>query len=312
MIFSKLENNYELQANLFSIMIHFGLFIFMLLTIQWQMKDVYYSDIELWDAMPMQIKPQPKAIKEKPIELKKEILKPAPPPKVISKNEESEIQLKKKKEAQKKEQIKKIQEQALKQEKLIELQKKLFDQEKVEKLQDRMLEQEKLEELQKKLFDQEKVEKLQDRMLEQEKLEELQKKLLDQEKVEQLKKSVLDQDSKKDSRIAIEGDRDVISGSNTGELDKFKAMIQQKIHQNVNKQLCGLDPVELEFEIQLMPTGHLLRPPKMLTSSKIESCDQALERAIFQSQPLPVPKDAKLFSRLKNLKLNFQPNAYGE
>ncbi|MDA1339634.1 MAG: cell envelope integrity protein TolA [Proteobacteria bacterium] len=286
MIFSKLENNYELQANLFSIMIHFGLFIFMLLTIQWQMKDVYYSDIELWDAMPMQIKPQPKAIKEKPIELKKEILKPAPPPKVISKNEESEIQLKKKKEAQKKEQIKKIQEQALKQEKLIELQKKLFDQEKVEKLQDRMLEQEKLEELQKKL--------------------------LDQEKVEQLKKSVLDQDSKKDSRIAIEGDRDVISGSNTGELDKFKAMIQQKIHQNVNKQLCGLDPVELEFEIQLMPTGHLLRPPKMLTSSKIESCDQALERAIFQSQPLPVPKDAKLFSRLKNLKLNFQPNAYGE
>ena len=286
MIFSKLENNYELQANLFSIVIHFGLFIFMLLTIQWQMKDVYYSDIELWDAMPMQIKPQPKAIKEKPIELKKEILKPAPPPKVISKNEESEIQLKKKKEAQKKEQIKKIQEQALKQEKLIELQKKLLDQEKVEKLQDRMLEQEKLEELQKKL--------------------------LDQEKVEQLKKSVLDQDSKKDSRIAIEGDRDVISGSNTGELDKFKAMIQQKIHQNVNKQLCGLDPVELELEIQLMPTGHLLRPPKMLTSSKIESCDQALERAIFQSQPLPVPKDAKLFSRLKNLKLNFQPNAYGE
>jgi len=286
MIFSKLENNYELQANLFSIVIHFGLFIFMLLSIQWQMKDVYYSDIELWDAMPMQIKPQPKAIKEKPIELKKEILKPAPPPKVISKNEESEIQLKKKKEAQKKEQIKKIQEQALKQEKLIELQKKLLDQEKVEKLQDRMLEQEKLEELQKKL--------------------------LDQEKVEQLKKSVLDQDSKKDSRIAIEGDRDVISGSNTGELDKFKAMIQQKIHQNVNKQLCGLDPVELEFEIQLMPTGHLLRPPKMLTSSKIESCDQALERAIFQSQPLPVPKDAKLFSRLKNLKLNFQPNAYGE
>jgi colicin import membrane protein len=161
-------------------------------------------------------------------------------------------------------------------------------------------------------LDQEKVEKLQDRMLEQEKLEELQKKLLDQEKVEQLKKSVLDQDSKKDSRIAIEGDRDVISGSNTGELDKFKAMIQQKIHQNVNKQLCGLDPVELEFEIQLMPTGHLLRPQKMLTSSKIESCDQALERAIFQSQPLPVPKDAKLFSRLKNLKLNFQPNAYGE
>ena len=89
-------------------------------------------------------------------------------------------------------------------------------------------------------------------------------------------------------------------------------MIQQKIYQNVNKQLCGLDLVELEFEIQLMPTGELLGEPKLMQSSKIESCDQALERAILQSQPLPVPKDAKLFSKLKNLKLKFSPNAFTE
>ena len=89
-------------------------------------------------------------------------------------------------------------------------------------------------------------------------------------------------------------------------------MIQQKIYQNVNKQLCGLDPVELVFEIQLMPTGELLGEPKILKSSKIESCDEALGRAILQSQPLPVPKDAHLFSKLKKLKLMFQPNAYAE
>ena len=89
-------------------------------------------------------------------------------------------------------------------------------------------------------------------------------------------------------------------------------MIQQKIYQNVNKQLCGLDPVELVFEIQLMPTGELLGEPKILKSSKIESCDEALGRAILQSQPLPVPKDVHLFSKLKKLKLMFQPNAYAE
>jgi colicin import membrane protein len=110
----------------------------------------------------------------------------------------------------------------------------------------------------------------------------------------------------------VEADQELFAGSNTGELNKFKAMIQQKIYQNVNKQLCGLDLVELEFEIQLMPTGELLGEPKLTQSSKIESCDQALERAILQSQPLPVPKDAKLFSKLKNLKLKFSPNAYTE
>ena len=130
--------------------------------------------------------------------------------------------------------------------------------------------------------------------------------------LDKLKESILDQEFKKEARIAVEGDQEVYAGSNTGELNKFKAMIQQKIYQNVNKQLCGLDLVELEFEIQLMPTGELLGEPKLIQSSKIESCDEALERAILQSQPLPVPKDPKLFARLKKLKLMFQPNAYTE
>ena len=277
MILSKLEDNYELQANLFSFVIHFGLFIFMLVTIQWQMKDVYYSEIELWDTMPMQIKPQP-IFKEEPVESKQPTPKTIEPQEIVKSNDEADIQLKKKKEAEKKETEKKAQ---------------------IKLLKEQALKQEKIEQIQKKL-------------LEQEKIEQIQKKLLEQEKIDQLKQSVLDQEVSEKARVAIEGDRDIISGSNTGELDKFKAMIQQKIYQNVNKQLCGLDPVELVFEIQLMPTGELLGEPKILKSSKIESCDEALGRAILQSQPLPVPKDAHLFSKLKKLKLMFQPNAYAE
>ena len=277
MILSKLEDNYELQANLFSFVIHFGLFIFMLVTIQWQMKDVYYSEIELWDTMPMQIKPQP-IFKEEPVESKQPTPKTIEPQEIVKSNDEADIQLKKKKEAEKKETEKKAQ---------------------IKLLKEQALKQEKIEQIQKKL-------------LEQEKIEQIQKKLLEQEKIDQLKQSVLDQEVSEKARVAIEVDRDIISGSNTGELDKFKAMIQQKIYQNVNKQLCGLDPVELVLEIQLMPTGELLGEPKILKSSKIESCDEALGRAILQSQPLPVPKDAHLFSKLKKLKLMFQPNAYAE
>jgi len=272
-IILKLQDNYELQANLFSFVIHFGLFIFMLVSIQWQMKDVYYSEVELWDAMPMQVKSQPVTNKKKSADIKKLTPKAIEKQKQLKINEDAEIKLKKKRKAEKKAKIKKIQKQALKQEKIEQLQKKL---------------------------------------LEQEKIEQLQKKLLEQEKIDTLKESILDQDVKKNARIAVEADQELFAGSNTGELNKFKAMIQQKIYQNVNKQLCGLDLVELEFEIQLMPTGELLGDPKLMQSSKIESCDQALERAILQSQPLPVPKDAKLFSKLKNLKLKFSPNAYTE
>jgi colicin import membrane protein len=117
-----------------------------------------------------------------------------------------------------------------------------------------------------------------------------------------------DKDLAKDTRIAIEGQEDLVAGSNSGELEKYKALIQQKIYQNVNKQLCGLDPVELTFEITLMPTGDLIGDAKMIKSSKIESCDLAVERAILQAQPLPLPKDNRLFSQLKKLKLKFQPN----
>ena len=272
-IISKLENNYDLQANLFSFVIHFALFIFMLVSVQWQIKDVYYSEIELWDAMPMQVKSQPVANKKKPAATKNLTPKNAERQKQLKINEDAEIKLKKKRKAEKRAKIKKIQKQALKQEKLEQFQKKI---------------------------------------LEQQRLEDIQKKLLEQEKLDKLKESILDQEFKKEARIAVEGEQEVFAGSNTGELNKFKAMIQQKIYQNVNKQLCGLDLVELEFEIQLMPTGELLGEPKLIQSSKIESCDEALERAILQSQPLPVPKDPKLFSRLKKLKLMFQPNAYAE
>ena len=272
-IISKLENNYDLQANLFSFVIHFALFIFMLVSVQWQIKDVYYSEIELWDAMPMQVKSQPVANKKKPAATKNLTPKNAERQKQLKINEDAEIKLKKKRKAEKRAKIKKIQKQALKQEKLEQFQKKI---------------------------------------LEQQRLEDIQKKLLEQEKLDKLKESILDQEFKKEARIAVEGEQEVFAGSNTGELSKFKAMIQQKIYQNVNKQLCGLDLVELEFEIQLMPTGELLGEPKLIQSSKIESCDEALERAILQSQPLPVPKDPKLFSRLKKLKLMFQPNAYAE
>jgi colicin import membrane protein len=281
---SWLENNDNLQANLFTLVIHLALFIFMIFSVNWNVKAPYYAEIELWDAVPTQTKPKPQIKKTNP-----KIKKTAPSEdfKKAQQKKDADIQLKKKKAAE----LKKKKAAELKKKKAAELKKK-----------------KEINRLQKQLLEEEKLEKIQKQLLEEEKLEKIQKDILAQEKLERLQEDLRDKDLAKDTRIAIEGQEDLVAGSNSGELEKYKALIQQKIYQNVNKQLCGLDPVELTFEITLMPTGDLIGDAKMIKSSKIESCDLAVERAILQAQPLPLPKDNRLFSQLKKLKLKFQPN----
>ena len=277
-VWSILENDYNLQANLFSFLIHFLLFIFMIFSIQWQTKIPNYAEVELWDAVPTQMKN--KQIKKEPKKIKKaKIIPSKTDSQELKIKEEAEIKLKKKRAAEKKALAKK---------------KKMRE----------------IKKLQAKLLKQEEIEKLQDKVLEQEKLDQIKEKLFEQEQVERLQEALRDEELLKKPRLAIEADKDLLAGVNSGELDRFKALIQQKIQQNVNNQLCGLDRIELEFQISLMPTGDLLGEPKMIQSSNIASCDAAVERAILQSQPLPIPKDNKLFKRLKDLKLKFHPNGH--
>ena len=277
-VWSILENDYNLQANLFSFLIHFLLFIFMIFSIQWQTKIPNYAEVELWDAVPTQMKN--KQIKKEPKKIKKaKIIPSVTDSQQLKIKEEAEIKLKKKRAAEKKALAKK---------------KKMRE----------------IKKLQAKLLKQEEIEKLQDKVLEQEKLDQIKEKLFEQEQVERLQEALRDEELLKKPRLAIEADKDLLAGVNSGELDRFKALIQQKIQQNVNNQLCGLDRIELEFQISLMPTGDLLGEPKMIQSSNIASCDAAVERAILQSQPLPIPKDNKLFKRLKDLKLKFHPNGH--
>ena len=283
---SWLENNDNLQANLFTLVIHLALFIFMIFSVNWQPKTPYYAEVELWDAIPTQIKPKPLIKKTTP---RVEKPQPSESKKIAEAKRDADIQLKKKKAAE------------LKKKKAAELKK-------LDQLKKRALEEEKLDQLKKKALEEEKLTELQKRLLEDERVEEVQKKLLEQDDLERIQEELRNKDLAKETRIAIEGTEDLVAGSNSGELEKYKALIQQKIYQNVNKQLCGLDPVELTFEIVLMPTGDLIGNAKMIKSSKIESCDQAVERAILQAQPLPMPQDNRLFSQLKKLKLKFQPN----
>jgi len=257
MKFLKLENNDELQANLFSFAIHLALFLVMIFSVGWQTKTPYYGEVELWDSVPVQ---------------KKINKTQATPKKKIKQKQNTKTQKSAEAKAKK-----------LKKQKAIK-------------------------ELKKKVLKQEKIDKLKKEMLEKEKVERLQQQIIEQQKIEKMQAELRENELKQQKKPALEGENEVKGGVNTGELNKYKLLIQQKIQQNVNQQLCGLDYITLEFRISLMPTGELLGQPKMTKSSKIKSCDDAVERAIIQSQPLPLPKDSGLFSKLKNLELKFHPN----
>lgn len=97
---------------------------------------------------------------------------------------------------------------------------------------------------------------------------------------------------------------------NASEVDKYKGLISNKIKQHVNKQSCGADKaIKVSFMIALMPTGEVMGHPKLLKGSGISACDDAVERAILEAQPLPVPTSADLFSQFRELNLVFSPNA---
>ena len=284
MKFIKLENNDELQANLFSFAIHLALFLVMIFSVGWQTKTPYYGEVELWDSVPVQKKiNKTQATPKKKIKQKQntKAQKSAEAKAKAKAQKEADIKLKKKKAAEKK-----------------------AAEAKAKKLK----KQKAIKELKKKVLKQEKIDKLKKEMLEKEKVERLQQQIIEQQKIEKMQAELRESELKQQKKPALEGENEVKGGVNTGELNKYKLLIQQKIQQNVNQQLCGLDYITLEFRISLMPTGELLGQPKMTKSSNINSCDDAVERAIIQSQPLPLPKDSGLFSKLKNLELKFHPN----
>ena len=284
MKFIKLENNDELQANLFSFAIHLALFLVMVFSVGWQTKTPYYGEVELWDTVPVQKKiNKTQASPKKKIKQKQnaKAQKSAEAKAKAKAQKEADIKLKKKKAAEKRA---------------------------AEKKAKKLKKQKAIKELKKKVLKQEKIDKLKKEMLEKEKVERLQQQIIEQQKIEKMQAELRESELKQQKKPALEGENEVKGGVNTGELNKYKLLIQQKIQQNVNQQLCGLDYITLEFRISLMPTGDLLGQPKMTKSSKIKSCDDAVERAIIQSQPLPLPKDSGLFSKLKNLELKFHPN----
>lgn len=87
---------------------------------------------------------------------------------------------------------------------------------------------------------------------------------------------------------------------------EYKAKIVTRIRRNIVKPPDVPDDARAEFRVTLLPGGAVLSA-ELKRSSGNEAYDNAVERAILKSQPLPLPSDVAMFNRFRVLLLVFRP-----
>lgn len=134
---------------------------------------------------------------------------------------------------------------------------------------------------------------------------------------EKLKQQALKESQEKAAEVRRQEEqtalmRDVQAREAAGQarlVNDFKGRINAKIRRYLNNQAClPLTNPEAAYDVTLMPTGQLLLDPKLVKSSGSAQCDTAIERAIRRAEPLPLPPDAALYRKFRELNLVFRPN----
>lgn len=89
-------------------------------------------------------------------------------------------------------------------------------------------------------------------------------------------------------------------------VDEYKAKIMAKIRRNIVDSSDRPDDAYAEFWVTLLPGGAVLKA-ELKKSSGNAVWENAVERAILKSDPLPLPPDAQLFSEFRELQIVFRP-----
>lgn len=89
-------------------------------------------------------------------------------------------------------------------------------------------------------------------------------------------------------------------------VDEYTGRIVSKIRRNIVMPPGVANDARVEFSVTLLPGGTVLSA-RLTRFSGNSAYDNAVERAILKSQPLPLPPDATMFKNFRELKLVFRP-----
>lgn len=108
-------------------------------------------------------------------------------------------------------------------------------------------------------------------------------------------------------RAQQEAVRAEMNAATAAEVGRYQDMIRSKIRRNI----VGIPPdlpdsALAKFKVTLLPDGSVL-DAKLESSCGNKACDDAIERAIYKAQPLPLPREASLQQMFRVLRLSIKP-----
>ena len=134
---------------------------------------------------------------------------------------------------------------------------------------------------------------------------ELQKKLA-QESAEQALASAVASEANSEAKEAVS---QASAAHVQGELDKYKALIVQSIGEHWLIPDDLRQDLSCELLIRVAPEGDVLSV-EIARSSGDAVLDRSARAAVFKSSPLPVPKEAAVFEKFRELKLTVRPETF--
>ena len=96
------------------------------------------------------------------------------------------------------------------------------------------------------------------------------------------------------------------AAAQASEVDKYKQLIADRIRRFIIEPPGLQGNPQVELDVTVLPGGQLL-DVKTRKGSGQPAWDAAVERAVRKAEPLPLPLDATLHNRFRELNLRFRP-----
>ncbi len=152
--------------------------------------------------------------------------------------------------------------------------------------------------------------KLREKKLKEKKRKEAEKKAAEEKrKKEQRRKAEAEKKRQAELRRQQERERAERERLSRGIVNKYVALIAQKIERNWRQPLDAPRDLQCKIDIRLRSTGEVVSV-KIAESSGNASFDRSVETAVRKASPLPVPKDSVIFKEFEVMRLRFEPRSY--
>ncbi|HVC49641.1 MAG TPA: TonB family protein [Burkholderiales bacterium] len=277
------------RSGILSVLVHLFFLGFLLLSVNWQLKDEAPQEVTLWNSIP-EVKPvqTPKVRTVHHVEPSPPVPKPAPavtPPPAVLQKAEIALRQKRKKEAL----AHALAVEQARQKKLARLQ-----EEKSQKAaRQAALKKKQAEEAQKALEARKAAKEAA-----------MKAKLKREAQINAQQQAFVRRQIMQEQASLEQAQAQASAAANKKILNEYVRRIRDKIRANEDLP-AGLDPDSAAMvHVTLLPTGEVINI-SLLSSTGTKAYADAVERAIYKAQPLPLPPQPALIEAFKNIDLKF-------